>query len=141
MNTYLGKEVGISDWLAVDQALINDFGRLTKDEQWIHSDPERSAAYSPFKSTIAHGFLGLSFASHFAEKSFTLEGAKMGMNYGFDKIRFTNVVPVDSKIRGRFKLIELERREEGAKFKMELIIEIQGIEKPAVVAEWIALAF
>jgi len=105
MEPFVGKEIGLSDWLSIDQECINQFSTITKDEQWIHTDPERCAEFSPFKKPIANRFLVLSFCTHLLESCVELKGIKMGLNYGFDKIRFTNIVPVDSKIRGRFKLL------------------------------------
>ena len=137
----VGKEVGLSEWLVVEQSLIDQFGVLTKDEQWIHSDPDRASIESPFKTTIAHGFLVLSLLSHFLENCVKINGLKMGINYGFDKIRFTNTVKVNARIRGRFQLLEMEESKGRVKYKYGAEIEIEGEEKPACVAEWIALAF
>ena len=141
MQSYVGKEIGLSEWLSIDQDMINQFAVLTKDEQWIHCDPERSAVHSPFKTTIAHGFLVVSFFSHFLETCIDLKGGKMGVNYGFDKLRFTNSVAVDAKIRARFKLLEVVPRDGGARFKYGVSIEIEGQEKPACVAEWLGLVY
>jgi len=143
LEQYVGKEVGLTDWMTIDQSSIDTFGALTKDNQWIHTDPKRCAEESPFKRPIAHGFLVLSFASYFAESCFEVQNAKMGMNYGFDRIRFTNVVPVDGKLRGRLRIIDLQRNPENnsAKVKIAITFEIQGQEKPAIVAEWIAMLF
>lgn len=141
MQDYLGREIGLSEWLMIDQASINTFARLTRDEQWIHVDPERSAKNSPYKTTIAHGFLVLSYASHFARECMVLKRVGMGVNYGLDKVRFTNAVPVGAKIRGRISLLEYENREGGAKYKLKVIIELERQEKPACVAEWIGVAY
>jgi len=141
MQPFVGKEIGISSWLTIDQKCINQFSTLTKDEQWIHTDPERCAKFSPFKKPIANGFLVLSFCTHLIESCVELKGIKMGVNYGFDKIRFTNVVTVGSRIRGRFKLLELTRRVDQVKFKYGVTIEVEGEEKPAIVAEWIGLVY
>jgi len=137
----LGKEIGLSDWLTVDQECINRFSAVTKDEQWIHTDQKRCAEFSPFKKPIANGFLVLSFCTYLLESCVELKGVKMGINYGFDKVRFTNVVPVDAKIRGRFKLLEISLKEDSTKFKYGVSIEIEDEEKPAVVAEWIGLVY
>lgn len=141
MHQHIGQEIGLSQWHEVNQASINQFATLTKDEQWIHTDPDRCAQQSPFKKPIAHGFYALSLFSFFLEDCVELKGAKMGMNYGFEKIRFTNIVPVGAKIRGRFLLKDLENRENGVKLRYQVSVEIEGEEKPAVVAEWIGLAF
>lgn len=141
MPEYLGREIGLSEWLAIDQASVNAFAKLTRDEQWIHTDREKSAKYSPYKTTIVHGFMVLSFASHFARECMKLKQVGMGVNYGLDKVRFTSAVPVGANIRGRISLLEYEAREGGAKYKMKVIIELEGQEKPACVAEWIGMAY
>ncbi len=140
LKSYIDKEIGLSEWMDIDQGTIDRFGILTRDEQWIHMDTDRSESESPFGKTIAHGFLALSMFSYFFESSIELRGFKMGLNYGFDKIRFINVVPVGSRIRGRFKLMDLQEREEGVKCTYAVAIEIEGEEKPAIAAEWIGLA-
>jgi len=141
MSTYVGKELGLSDWITVDQGSITEFGVLTKDEQWIHTDPERAAKESPYKQTIAHGFLVLSYCSYFAGECYKLEGAKMGVNYGMDKVRFTSSTPAGARIRGRLSLLDYEPRENSSKNKFGLQIEIEGQSKPACVVEWITMAF
>jgi len=142
MQSYVGKEMGLSEWMAIDQTSINQFATLTKDEQWIHVDPEQCEKHSPFKQPIAHGFLVLSLCTHLGQECYQLEGAKMGINYGFDKVRFINTTRVGAKIRGRFTLLDFSFREDGgAKFKMGVTVEIEGEEKPACVAEWIGLAY
>ncbi len=141
MQAYIGKEVGLSEWLTVNQEMISQFGELTKDEQWIHCDPERAAKESPFKKTIAHGFLSLSMFTWFLENCIILKGIKMGLNYGFDKIRFINTVQVDARVRGRINLIGIDQKEDSLKFKYQVTVEIEGEEKPAIVAEWLGMAF
>ncbi len=140
-KSQVGNEIGISDWLTIDQQMINQFGSLTKDEQWIHVDPAKAAESSPFKTPIAHGFLILSMFSHLYANCIALKGAKMGINYGFDKVRFTNAVTVNAKIRGRFKLLQLELKESAARYKYGVTVEIEGQEKPACIAEWVCLAY
>ena len=141
LENYVGQEVGLSNWHTIDQATINTFGKLTKDEQWIHIDAVKSAKYSPYKQTIAHGFLVLSLATPLAEECVELEGIKMGVNYGFDKIRFTNPVIANSRIRGRMHLISIDEKDNGCKCKYNLQIEIEGETKPALVAEWLTLVY
>ncbi len=140
LSKYVGKEIGLSGWIEIDQASINRFGILTRDEQWIHMDVDRSERESPFGETIAHGFLVLSMFSYFFESCIELKGFKMGLNYGFDKIRFINVAPAGSRIRGRFILQDLQVREGSTKCTYAVTVEIEGQEKPAIVAEWIGLA-
>ena len=141
MKAKIGEEIGLSEWIKIDQATINSFAKLTRDEQWIHVDPERAAKESPYKTPIAHGFLVLSFASDFSFQCLGFENVAMGVNYGFDKIRFINATPVDARIRGRIALLAYEQKENAAKYKLGLTIEIEGQEKPACVAEWIAMAY
>lgn len=141
--SYVGKEVGLSEWLVIDQNMIDHFGKLTQDEQWIHMDPERSARESPFKKTIAHGFLVISHATHFVESCLDISEFKLGVNYGFDRIRFTSPVLVDSQIRGRIVLISVEEiiEKNALKVKFGIDIEVKGSDKPAVIAEWIGMIF
>jgi len=141
MSSLVGKELGLSDWITIDQQSISDFGVLTKDEQWIHMDPERAAKESPYKQTIAHGFLVLSYCSYFAAQCYKIEGAKMGINYGLDKVRFTNSTPANARIRGRLSLLDYEVKENSSKNKFGLHIEIEGQTKPACVVDWITMAF
>ena len=141
MREYVGKEIGLSDWIVIDQDTINAFAKLTQDEQWIHVDEEKSAKYSPYKKTVAHGFLVLSFGSKFAYECYEIQDAAMGLNYGFEKIRFPNATPVGSKVRGRFTLLDYELIPGGAKYKMNILFELEGQEKPACAAEWIAMAY
>ena len=104
LNDYIGKEVGVSDWMLIDQERINQFAEATGDHQYIHVDPER-AAQTPFGTTIAHGFLTMSLMVEMGyEGSTKLANAVMGINYGFDKLRFINPVKVNNKVRGRFQL-------------------------------------
>jgi acyl dehydratase len=137
---YIGKEVGVSDWLTVDQARINQFAEATGDHQYIHVDPERAAA-TPFGSTIAHGFLTMSLMVLMGyEGSTKLENTVMGINYGFDKLRFINPVKVDSRIRGRFRLLSAEQKKPGHYLlKHEVTVEIEGEDKPALIAEWLGM--
>ena len=139
MRAMVGKEMGVSDWHEISQNKINEFADITEDWQFIHVDPER-AAFTPFGSTIAHGFLTLSLLSAMAMDAIPrLEGTTMGVNYGFDKIRFLSPVRVNAKIRGRFTLIaadELKPGELTMKYLVE--VEIEGSQRPALTAEWIS---
>jgi acyl dehydratase len=136
----IGQEVGLSRWITVDQDRIDAFARITEDEQFIHVDPEAAKA-TPFGGTIAHGFLTLSLASAMSYDAVKpLEGVVMGVNYGFDKLRFLAPVPAGSKIRGRFKLLSAEDKGGGRwLIKHELTVEIEGGEKPALIAEWLGM--
>ena len=130
----------VSRWLSVDQARIDAFAKITEDEQFIHVDPEAAKA-TPFGGTIAHGFLTLSLASAMSYDAVKpLEGVVMGVNYGFDKLRFLAPVPAGSKVRGRFKLLSAEDKGGGRwLLKHELTVEIEGGEKPALIAEWLGM--
>ena len=144
LQSLIGQEVGVSRWITVDQARIDAFARITEDEQFIHVDPEAARA-TPFGGTIAHGFLTLSLASAMSYDAVApLDGVVMGVNYGFDKLRFLAPVPAGSKVRGRFKLLSAE--DKGAQdgvtrwlLKHELTVEIEGGDKPALIAEWLSM--
>lgn len=136
----IGTEVGVSRWFEIDQARIDAFADITEDRQFIHVDPEQ-ARQTPFGGTIAHGFLTLSLASAMSYDAVKpLEGVVMGVNYGFDKLRFLAPVPVGSKVRGRFKLLSAEDKGGGRwLLKHELTVEIEGGDKPALIAEWLGM--
>ena len=138
----IGTEVGVSDWISVEQDRINIFADVTEDHQFIHVDEEK-AKFTPFGTTIAHGFLTLSLLSKFAEQgTIALEGTKMGMNYGFDKVRFLSPVPVGSKVRGRFSIKDaVEKRSGQFLITYEVTVDIEGGEKPALIADWLAMQF
>ncbi|MNO93329.1 putative enoyl-CoA hydratase 1 [compost metagenome] len=137
----VGQVVGTSDWVVIDQQRINTFAQATGDHQWIHTDPER-AAQGPFGKTISHGFLTLSLLPTFMTNAFELRNVKMGVNYGMNKVRFIQPVPVDSRLRGHFKVLSFEPLEgNGAQVTYEMIVEIEGATKPACVAETILRVF
>jgi acyl dehydratase len=130
----VGQEL-VSPWLAIEQARIDEFARATDDPQWIHTDPERAAA-GPFGTTIAHGFLTLSLVVPLFEQALPpLEGYGMTLNYGLNRVRFTSPVPVDSRIRGRFRIEEIDEVTGGKQARVAATIEREGQEKPACVAE------
>ena len=130
----VGQEIGLSDWLLVDQARIQGFADATDDQQWIHTSPERAAA-GPFGGTIAHGFLTLSLLPVFFDTGFKVTETRMGINYGLNKVRFPAPVPVNSRLRGRFKLLNFDAIEGGVQLSIEVTVEIEGKSKPACVAE------
>ena len=140
LSSLIGQEVGVSRWIEIDQARIDAFAKITEDEQFIHVDPEAAKA-TPFGGTIAHGFLTLSLASAMSYDAVKpLEGVVMGVNYGFDKLRFLAPVPAGSKVRGRFKLLSADDKGGGRwLLKHELTVEIDGSEKPALIAEWLGM--
>jgi acyl dehydratase len=138
----VGQELGTSDWCPIDQDMIDRFADLTDDHQWIHVDRE-AAARGPFGATIAHGFLVLSLMTRMvATLGIELEGARMGMNYGFDRVRITNVVRPGNRIRVRAVLKDLIERSPGQwLMTLGITVEIEGESKPAVVADWLGLQF
>ena len=134
----IGTEIGVSDWFTISQAQIDAFADCTHDHQYIHVDPA-AAAQTPFGGTIAHGFLTLSLLSAMAYQMPSIEGAVMGVNYGFNKIRFVSPVRSGARIRGRFTLAELTQIRPGeVQFMMQVTVEIEGQDKPALVAEWLS---
>ncbi|HEY3025235.1 MAG TPA: MaoC family dehydratase [Pyrinomonadaceae bacterium] len=137
LREHLGQDVGVSDWVEVLQDRINQFAEATEDRQWIHVDPERSARESPFKETIAHGFLTLSLLSELGKRAISVGGVKMGINYGLNRVRFVSPVPAGSRIRGRFTLSELAEIRGGVQATWNVTVERDGYEKPACVAEWL----
>lgn len=142
LEPLIGTEVGVSSWVTVDQKMIDAFAVTTRDEQWIHVDPERAARETPFGGTIAHGFLTLSLASSFVYECFpVLPGQVMGINYGLNKLRFLSPVKAGAEIRGRFTLQGATARSDTELMRENLLtIEIKGQDTPALVAEWLGLA-
>jgi acyl dehydratase len=138
----IGKEIGVSDWVTVDQAMIDAFAETTHDHQWIHTDPERAARETPFGGTIAHGFLTLSLGSKFSYECLgALPGQVMGINYGFDKIRFLSPVRAGARVRGRFTLKAVKKRSNTELLRTnDFVIEIEGQDTPALISEWLGLA-
>ena len=139
----VGHPIGTSDWLEVDQAMIDKFADATGDHQFIHVDPEK-AKLTPFGGTIAHGFLTLSLMPLLTQKADLprLEGIKMGVNYGGNKTRFLAPVRSGKRVRGHFKLLELDEKRPGQfQQTVEYTLEIEGEEKPALIAEWISQFF
>ncbi|MDN3919824.1 MaoC family dehydratase [Roseateles violae] len=129
-----GQEIAVSDWVLIDQLRIQRFADATDDQQWIHTDPVRAAA-GPFGTTIAHGFLTLSLLPKFFAESYKVAETRMGINYGLNKVRFPAPVPVDSRLRARFKLLSFEAIAGGAQFSVEVTVEREGSDKPVCVAE------
>ena len=137
LKDLVGKEVALTDWIEITQARINLFAEATGDHQWIHVDAERAGTDSPFGSTIAHGFLTLSLLPHFLAEGMRMEGVRMGVNYGLNRLRFTAPVPVGSKLRARFNLAKVEDIEGGAQTTWNVAVEREGADKPVCVAEWL----
>lgn len=140
-KNYVGKELGLTDWVQVSQDNINQFAKLTEDEQWIHVDVEKSKKHSPYKKTVAHGFMVLSYASKFAYECFSVEDVTFGVNYGLNKVRFMSPTVSDARFRGRISLLDYQEIEGGARYILKVIFELEGVEKPACVAEFVAQAY
>jgi acyl dehydratase len=138
----VGSEIGVSDWLLIDQARIDTFATVTEDHQFIHVDPER-AAKTPFRGTVAHGFLTLSLLSRMADGVMLRpESLRMAVNYGFDKVRFMGPVRSGKRVRGRFKMLSAEeKRASQWQITYEVTVEIEDEDKPALVADWIGYMF
>ena len=138
---FLGKEVGLTDWIEINQAQINNFADATGDHQYIHVDEDR-AAETPFGATIAHGFLTLSLLSKLSSMNggIKLKNSVMGINYGLDKVRFVSPVKVNSRVRARFELVSAEEKKpKHYLLKHNVTVEIEGVEKPALIAEWLGM--
>jgi acyl dehydratase len=136
----VGEEIGVSDWISIDQARIDSFADTTEDRQFIHVDPA-AAARTPFGGTIAHGFLTLSLLSRMgAETMLIPRQAKMAVNYGLDRVRFIAPVPSGAKVRGRFVLDSVEEKAPGQLLmRHSVTVEIEGEQKPALTAVWLGL--
>ena len=133
----VGREVSISDWLVVTQERINAFADTTDDHQWIHVDVERATAETPFGTTIAHVFLTLSLLSPLMRNAVTIDGPRMTLNYGFNRVRFVSPVPSGSRIRARVVLGRLDDLADSTQATWNVTVEREGGDKPSVVAEWI----
>ena len=137
-QSLIGQELGVSEWLEIDQKRINDFADVTGDHQWIHVDVERAKAESPYRTTIAHGFLTLSLIPALSKDNFRVENAKLAINYGLNKVRFLAAVPVDSRVRVRSELADAAKVDDNTvNLTVRHTIEIDGVDKPAAVAEMI----
>lgn len=134
LQALVGQELGLSDWVTIDQQRVNRFADATGDHQWIHVDAARAAA-GPFGTTIAHGFLTLSLLPMLFDTAYAIGDTRLGVNYGLNRTRFTAPVPVGSRVRGRFKLLAYEPIEGGAQLIVEATIEREGSAKPVCVAE------
>ena len=141
MEKAVGTELGLTQWSIMDQKRINTFAKTTEDEQWIHIDEKRCIKESPYKQTIAHGFLMLSMCSKIMYDTYEIKQTSMAINYGLDKVRFPSATMAGSKFRGRVSLAEFNIIPKGAKYKLNVIVELEGQEKPACVAEFLALAY
>ena len=134
-----GRDLGASEWLDVTQELVNAFGKATKDEQWIHTDPERAAS-GPFGRTIAHGYLTLAFLPYLLDEVLDVSDKKLTINYGIDKVRFPAPVPVGSRIRAHVTVNSAERKPIGVLYNLGVTVEVEGQEKPALVGDVLFIA-
>ena len=142
IRSRVGSEIGVSDWIMIDQAAIDTFAEVTGDHQFIHVDPE-AAKQTPFGGTVAHGFLTLSLLSQMAAGVMMVPPTlKMAVNYGFEKVRFIAPVRSGKRVRGRFTLASMEEKRPGQyQFLHHVTVEIEGEDKPALTADWIGLIF
>jgi acyl dehydratase len=138
LRTYVGKELGVSSWCEVTQDMINAFAEATGDHQWIHVDVERAKKESPYGGPVAHGFLTLSLAPMLGWDVYKIDGVKMGVNYGVNKVRFPAPVPAGSRVRARVKLLELQDIEGGTQAVTQVTFEREGADKPVCVAETVS---
>lgn len=141
-KSIVGKDLPEGEWYTVTQQMINDFANATLDKQWIHVDEKRAAKESPFKRTVAHGFMSVAMISKMLEEAFTIKSVKMGLNYGLNKVRFPNPVPVNSELRMLTTVKEIEElANNGIKVTFSCTIKIKGEKKPACVAEFLAALY
>ena len=138
---HVGEEMGVSEWVQIDQDRVNKFADATGDHQWIHIDVERAKRELPTKGTIAHGYLTLSLIPMLAAKISRIDGVSRGINYGSNKVRFINMVPTGSRVRAKSKRIAAESKGPGMQMTNEITIEIEGQDKPACIAETISLVY
>ncbi len=132
-----GQEIGVSDWMLIEQERVDAFGRITGDQQWIHVDVERAKRESPFGGPIVHGYLTLSLLAKFALECIQVEGVKLAVNYGLNRVRFASPVKVGSRVRGRFVLGAVDDIPGGVQMVWQMVVEIEGGDKPACVAEMV----
>lgn len=143
IDRWVGREVAVSPWRAVTQPMIDTFAEVIDDAQWIHVDVARARAESAYGGTIAHGFLTLALFTALLESCVATDGWRTGINYGFDRLRFTGPVPAGARVRGRFTLHAIDRlpakgaQTEGVQLHWDVIVEVEGAEQPAIVARWL----
>jgi acyl dehydratase len=137
LEARIGQELGVSEWLEVSQPQIDRFAEATDDRQWIHLDAARAAEESPYKATVAHGFLTLSLAPALFRQTMSLSNVRLAINYGLNRVRFVSPVPAGGRIRGRFTVVAVDDVEGGVQVTWAVTIEREHAEKPCCVAEWI----
>jgi acyl dehydratase len=141
LRTLVGQRLGVSEWFVMTQERVQAFADGTDDHQWIHCDPERARVESPYGTTVAHGFLTLALCNSLSQQIFTITGIKMVLNYGLNRVRFPNPVPVGSRLRMISDLMELKETRVGAQVICKQTFEVEGQSKPACVAETIVRVF
>jgi acyl dehydratase len=138
LKEFIGKEIGASDWFAVTQERIDRFAEATEDRQWIHVDRERAKKESPYRTTVAHGFLTLSLISHLSKQAMEIRGGiRLAINYGLNRVRFPAPVREGSRVRAHYVLVSLKELEKGHEATIGVTVECEGSEKPCCVAEWV----
>ena len=138
LRANLGRELAVSDWFTITQERIAQFADVTSDRQWIHLDRERAARESPFKTTVAHGFLTLSLVSALVKNAVSVGGVRLAINYGLNRVRFVSAVPAGGRIRARITATSVEQVEKGAtQVAWNVVVEREGAEKPCLVADWL----
>jgi acyl dehydratase len=141
VSKHIGEDLGASEWVLIDQERVNKFADATGDHQWIHIDVERAKRELPTQGTIAHGYLTLSLIPFLAARISRIDGVSRGINYGSNKVRFTNMVPVGSRVRARSKIVAAEPKGPGLQVTNEITIEIEGQDRPACIAETISIVY
>jgi acyl dehydratase len=141
LENYAGQEIGTSEWVTIDQDRVNKFADATGDHQWIHIDVERAKRELPTGGTIAHGYLTVSLIPWLGAQIMRVEGVTRGINYGSNKVRFINMVPVGAKVRAKLKILGVEAKGPAKQITSEYTIEIQGQDRPACVAETIGIVY
>ena len=138
LKSLIGQEAAVGEWFEIKQDRIDAFAAVTLDRQWIHIDPDRAKAESPYGTTIAHGFLTLSLLSHLLSAAVRIDaGFTRGINYGINRLRFPSAVTCGSRVRGRFVLQSVKDVEGGVEIVWAITVEVEGSEKPALVVEWV----
>jgi len=137
LGQFVGKEVAVTDWVTVSQERIDAFADATEDHQWIHVDRARASRESPYGTTVAHGFLSLSLLPYLLGQAVEIQGTRLGINYGLNRVRFTGPVPAGSRVRARFRLAAVEDIAKGVQTTWNVTVEREGEAKPVLVADWI----
>lgn len=138
---FVGQELGVSEWITLDEESVTSFGRITGDTHWVHMDAERARRETPFGGIIAHGFLVLAIITGLSGQCYAVRGVRRWLNYGLDRVRFTAVVAAGSRLRLRLTLLALEPQKSGTRLRLGCAIELDASERPAAVCEWICIAF